>query len=462
ASCRVPLMLMFFSAASWLALSAIFSFIASLKFHAPEKIFAQCSHMTFGHVQAAANSLLIYGFAIQAGLGAMLWLFCRTGKTTLFQPVLATLGAIFWNVGVTIGAIGIFIGDQSGFEWLEFPKYANGTLLVGYLVIALVAGLTFHDRQTKESEPSQWFLVGAMFWFPWIFSTAIMLLQVAPVRGVMQAVVNNWYGANLVNIWLAFVGLAVVFYLMPVQLKRPVHNRYLAMFAFWVLALVGGWGGMHATMPVPSWLPGVSSMMTILTIVPVLAVAFNLHRTFGRDFHLMKDDLVLSFVIVGASAYVIYGGLNAATGVQELNVVTHFTFFSLALNKLALYGFFSLTLSAAIYYIVPKITGSEWPLPGLVKLHLWCGGIGMGIYFLSLGLAGVLQGQRWYGGASFMDVANGVLRPFQMSTFGDLLILIGQVGLIANLKWLLFLRCRACCQSFLADVRGTKTAEVGA
>src|ERR1017187_7619332 len=63
ASCRVPLLALFGGAAVWLVLGLMFALLASFTFHAPE-MFAACPCMTYGHLVAAANDLLVYGFAI--------------------------------------------------------------------------------------------------------------------------------------------------------------------------------------------------------------------------------------------------------------------------------------------------------------------------------------------------------------------------------------------------------------
>src|ERR1700749_4348451 len=86
ASCRVPLLVLFGGAALWLLGGLVFGVIASIKFHQPNFL-ADCSFLTYGHVQAAANDLILYGFAIPAGLGVMLWVFARLSESELVLPL---------------------------------------------------------------------------------------------------------------------------------------------------------------------------------------------------------------------------------------------------------------------------------------------------------------------------------------------------------------------------------------
>jgi hypothetical protein len=54
----------------------------------------------------------------------------------------------------------------------EMPAWCARILFVAYLLIGVCALLTFHQREPGPLYPSQWFVVGSLFWFPWIFSTA--------------------------------------------------------------------------------------------------------------------------------------------------------------------------------------------------------------------------------------------------------------------------------------------------
>ena len=69
ASCRLPVLYLIWKAVWWLAISSIFSLIASLKFHSPN-ILADCAWLTYGRVQPAQVNMFIYGFAMPAGMGS--------------------------------------------------------------------------------------------------------------------------------------------------------------------------------------------------------------------------------------------------------------------------------------------------------------------------------------------------------------------------------------------------------
>src|SRR2546425_1604425 len=322
ASCRNPVVFLFAKAAGWLVLGSVFGFIATLKFHKPD-LLADSAWLTYGRVQPAAMNSFLYGFAFQAALGAALWIICRLGRTTLVQPGIAVVGAMIWNLGVAIGVVGILAGDSTGYEWLEMPRYASPILFTAYAIIGVCALLTFHHRREPTLYVSQWFLLAALFWFPWIYSTANLLLVFFPARGVLQAVVDWWYIGNLSQIWFGFIGLAAIFYFLPELTGRPLYSNYLAILAFWTLALFGGWCGLHYGAPLPAWMPSLSTVFTVLTVIPLIAVAINLNKTFSGAAAELKQSPPLRFVVFGALAYLLAGALTILSAFPYFSQIAH-------------------------------------------------------------------------------------------------------------------------------------------
>jgi cytochrome c oxidase cbb3-type subunit I len=450
ASCRVPVVFMFACAACWLVLASCLALVASLKFHMPG-LLADCSWFTYGRVQAAQMNALIYGFAAQTALGVALWLVARLGRTRLVQAGYVTIGAFCWNAGVKIGVLGILIGDSTGYDWLEMPAYASPILFVAYAIIGVCALLTFHHRREPTLYVSQWFLLAALFWFPWIYSTAQLLLVFFPVRGVLQASVDWWYVNNLSQIWFGFIGLAAIFYFLPKFIGRPLYSNHLAIVAFWTLALFGGWGGIHHGAPLPEWMPTISTVFALMSIVPFIAIAMNLAQTVAGASAKLNESLPLRFISFGAVAYLIASMLGIVDSFPQVCRITHFTFFTTGRTQLFLYGFFGLTMFGAIYYLVPRLMEQEWPSAKLAKRHLALATIGIILYAAPLVAGGVVQGLAMNDPNSpFADVSRMGLMFFRVSTLGDLLLAAGNALLAWNLGWLLVRCCRACC---VASVR---------
>lgn len=457
ASFRLPLLLIFTSAAAWLFISSIFGLIASIKFHAPA-LLADNRWLTYGHVQATAFNTLLYGFVVQAATGLMLWMIARLGRTTAVMPGFAVIGSLFWNVGVTFGLIGILNGDGTGYEWFEFPKYAAPLLFVGYAMMGMVGGMTFAERKTKEMYPSQWFLLAALFWFPWIYATAVALIHWYPVRGVMQAVVHQWYAHNLVTMWLGSIGIATALYFIPRISGKPLASRYYALTTFWFLMIFGGMGGMYPGMPVPAWLPSLSTAMAILLVPVALAFAANIHYTLDDDFSSAKSSPTMKFILAGTVAFVLGILMRAVLSIPEISMITEFTYLTQSVTKLFILGFASMMVLGGIYYVAPKVAGRELPW-NFAGIHFWLALGGMLLIVLPLGFGGGFQGVKIYSLTNFIDVSNFTLMFFRITLLGDGLIFLGGLFLLANLKWMVFQMLKVTAKDCIANDGKAKRRE---
>lgn len=431
ASCRLPLLALFGGAALWLALSSVFGLVASLTFHKPA-MFADCAMLSYGRAFPAWSSLLVYGFCIPAGLGVGLWLLARLGRVELAKPWLITVGAKVWHTGVLVGLIAILAGQTTGHEWLEMPRYATVVLFLGFLLMAIWAFVTHTQRVEQALYPSQWFVLAALFWLPWILSTAVLLLQFFPVRGVVQATVAWWFAGNLINVWLGLAGLAATLYFLPKLTGRPLQSQYLALFVLWTLMLFGTWTGIPAHAPVPAWMTELSGVGNLLAFIPAVAIIPILILT-CRGAKVPCKGGPLCFTKFGVWSFVLASLLLALTACPIINRVTDFTWFGQGQNLLRIYGFFAMTMFAAIYYILPRVVGAETLNPGRVKVHFWLGVIGTLLFALPLIVGGIMQGLKLVNPAiPFVDVARSTLMPFRLSTLGETLLLIGNFVFLFN------------------------------
>src|SRR5262249_19112941 len=160
-------------------------------------------------------------------------------------------------------------------------------------------------RRQLQLYVSQWFLFAALLWFPWIYSTAQVLLVFQPVRDTAQTVINLWFNHNMMSLWLGSVGIATIYYFIPKILNRPLYSRYLALCGFWCLALFGGWGGVHAGAPVPRWWNAMSTAGSMMMIIPLVAFAMNCHFTLAGNYETAKKNFTLRFIVFAAGCYVL-------------------------------------------------------------------------------------------------------------------------------------------------------------
>jgi cytochrome c oxidase cbb3-type subunit 1 len=412
----------------WLVVSGVLALITSIQLHSPHFL-AQYSFLTYGRAEAMRETAFVYGWATNAGLAIALWILGRLGGTPLRALNWAFAGATFWNLGVLAGLIGIAVGDLTSFSLFQLPRYVQPLLVVAYGAIAISGILAWMGRRTDGTFAAQWYAVAALFLFPWLSSIAQYVLLWAPSRGVAQNVAASWYAQGAWTLWLAPLALAAAYYLVPKLSGRVLPNYDAAPLGFWSLIFVGAWtGGRHFIGgPVPAWIVTVAVVASMVLLVHYAIVAMNLRAA------LRVRGTAAGFIRFGVIAYLLAGLLDALTAFRGVAVDTQFTFFTVALEQLALYGGVSMIFFGAIYFMVPRLTGNAWASVGLTVGHRVMVTVGVLLLVVTLAVAGWSQGTDLLNAKTpFSDIIDHAKLPLLILSGAQLVLLGANILLLVN------------------------------
>ena len=369
-SLRHPVMFFFTSGAAWLAVSLLLGIVASVKMHAPEFL-DSCGWLNVGRVQPAHMLTLIYGWGIQAALGVTVWLMSRLSRQECRASGTILLAGHLWNLGVSLGVIGVLAGYGTGVPWMEFPTFVWPVLLFSYILVTVWSIIQFRVREGGHIYISQWYLLGSILWFPWLYLTANALIFVFPGNGLFANAINAWFKSGLIYLYFVPVAIGAAYYLAPKVSGRPVYSYQLALLGFWSLALVLPWAGMQKLTgaPIPVFLTTFGAAATVLFLIPSVAVSVNILKTMSFGGEVMKNSPSLRFTSAGIIALLALGVLGMASNTISSLRLTQFSIANYGLEILAIYGVFSLCIFGAIYFIVPRITRREWLSSRFIKMH---------------------------------------------------------------------------------------------
>lgn len=439
-SCRVPVLLFFGSAIFWLLLGTAFAFIASVKFHHVQFL-TESALTTFGRIRPAHLDTVIYGWGSMAGIGTAIWLMARLCRKKVRNPFILSIGVILWDIGVAVGIIGILAGHSTGIEWLEFPTYAAILLFLAFALIAIWGIDMFANRQPGHVYVSQWYLIAALFWFPWLYSTVQILLLLHPVSGSVQAIINWWFAHNVLGLWFTPIGIATVYYMIPKVIGRPIHSYYLSILGFWSLALFYSWNGGHHLLggPIPLWVQSASIIASLMMFIPVITVAINHHMTMVGHFHMLKESPTLRFIVFGAMSYTLASLQGSLMAIPQFNKLLHFTHHTIAHAHLGMYLFFTMVMFGGMYYIIPRLIGWEWPSSKLISIHFWCTALGSIMMFTVLTIAGFQQGFGLDNPAvPFSTITSNTLVYLLLRSVSGAVIAIGHIAFAVSFVLILF------------------------
>jgi cytochrome c oxidase cbb3-type subunit 1 len=390
ASSRRAVLALFAVAIGWLIVGSIFGDIASIKLHSPDFL-TQYAWLTFGRVRTAHLHAVNYGWGTAALIGMSLWLMPRLVHTELKGVGMAIAGAVLFTIGIAAGIIAVLAGYSDGMEWLEAPRWIAGPwLVIGGGLIGLSLFRTVAARKADHLYVSVWYILGAFIWFPMLYVVG----KWPTYTGVESAAANWFFAHNVLGFWLTAMSVGGAYYFIPKVLGRPVYSYQLSVVGFWSLAMFYSLNGMHHLVggPLPTWMITTSIVASVFMFIPVVATAINLHMTVVGRFGALRYSPTLRFVVIGALAYTAVSLQGSFTALREVNRVTHFTHWTVAHSHVGGYLFVTFIAFGAIYYIVPRLVGHEWPSESLIRWHFNLVLAGIAIYVVALSWAGVAQG----------------------------------------------------------------------
>ncbi len=450
ASAKWPVLAFFGSALLWLLAGGALQLGASIQLHTPSFL-ADCEWFTHGRLAPAAQNAFVYGWGLNAGFAFSLWLMARLSATALRSGGWLLVAAVFWNLGVALGVIGIMTGASTSYELLEMPHFVSLLLLGSYLLIGVWIVTTFGVRNTENVYASQWYILGAAFWFPWLYLAAQRMLIEVPVRGVVQAVANAWYVNGLLGLWFVPLALAAAYYFLPKILGRPIRDYYVAVIGFWWLAVCAGLAGGSRLIggPVPAWVSTVGAVANFLVVAGVVIVGVNLLGTLAGHVSAAQKSTTLRFILLGIGAFFLTAALNFALSLRGFAEFAQFTLITELRDWLVLYAVFSTAMFGAAYFFLPRITGKVWRAPVLIKAHYGAAVLGILALIVALGAGGWQQGLLLGNEhVQFADITRALVPFLVLRSVGLILLLIGHAAFLINFVWI------ACPVNF----RGTETA----
>lgn len=380
-SCRLPVLMLVVSGLIWLAVSGVAGILASIQEHGAP-LFANCPLMTYGHLVALRDAGFGFGFAGNVGMGIGLWILCRVRGAELSGAVAAILGIVLWNVGIKFGLWRVLNGAGSGIEGLELPGQVYPVLLIGFGLVLLASALTYFSQKQDELHPSLWCLLAAALVFPWVMITNHQLLISDPVRGVAQSAINWWALSTLQWGCMAMVGLAVVYYLVPEQVSRPLHSRQMVGLVFWGFLVLGGWTGLGASAPLPVWMLRMGNFASVLMVFPMLALWLNLRGTTLGTSACCSGKVETKYLLWGTFGLLVALLLTVLQPVIGPSV--QFSRYGDGQARLFLQGFFLLVAFGGIITVAPRLTGRNWCCEIWLKRGFWITSIGAAISSVSL------------------------------------------------------------------------------
>ncbi|MGA8854668.1 MAG: cbb3-type cytochrome c oxidase subunit I [Christiangramia sp.] len=388
------------AAIGWLVLGTLIGQYLGMKFIWPEM--DNQSWLSFGRLRPVHTNMVFWGWSSLAMIGLGYFVIARTSNTIIHSYKWAWRAWLLINSSVLLGSIFLMAGINNGGG--EYREYIWPVMLL--FAIALV--ITFFNfyktvatRKISEIYISNWFILASLIW-----TIVLAIIGYLPFyqNGLGETVIQGYYMHQGVGMWFMTFTLGLVYYYLPSALNKPIYSYSLGVLAFWTQMLFYTMIGTHHFVfsPLPWWLQTTAIVFSAGMFIPVVAGTTNFLMTMKGSWSHISKSYVLPFFLVGTIFYFVGSTQGSLQAFRFTNFVWHFTDFNVAHSHMTMYGIIAFFLWAAIYAILPKLTGKE-PPQVLVGAHFWMAFIGLFAYMVSLMAGGTYKGLSWIEGNAFIE-----------------------------------------------------------
>ena len=125
------------------------------------------------------------------------------------------------------------------------------------------------------------------------------------------------------------------------------------MIGFWSLAFVYVWTGAHHMLhgPISQWLQTIAIAFSVMLLIPVWAVVYNFFATMKGQWHQLRENVPLKFLMSGVVFYLLTCFQGPMHSLRSVNAIVSKTDWIPGHAHMAVLGAFSFFAIAGTYYV---------------------------------------------------------------------------------------------------------------
>ena len=397
--------------------------------------FARIEFLSPGRVRMVHTQGVAYAWIANIFFAIIMYMIPKLTSRPLLSERLGWFIFYSYNTLVLATVIMILGGHAQALEWGETPTQLDPliSIVVVLFVWNILAGPVWKARG-KPFYVTVWYIIAALIWTPLVYVMGNFLPEYV-FEGTGGATITSMYIHDLVGLFVTPIGIGMVYYLLPVLMRKPLYSHALSLIGFWGLAFFYPMNSAHHFLwsPIPMWTQYASVVASVGVHVVVYTVVFNIFATMSADWKKVIDNISLRFIFVGALCYLITCIQCAVQTTLSVQEIIHFTDWVVGHAHLVLFGTFSFWAFAFIYYLLPKFTGAKIYSSSLVEWHFWLSTIGIVLMDIDLMSAGLVQGHMWKALVPFVETVSASKPYWWVRTITGVAILAGEVCFFINI-----------------------------
>jgi len=360
--------------------------------------------LTYGRLRPLHTNAVIFAFGGCALFATSYYIVQRTSHARLFSDKLASFTFWGWQLVIVLAAVSLPLGMTQGKEYAELEWPIDLLIAVVWVAYAIVFLGTIAIRKVKHIYVANWFFAAYIITVAVLHITNSMAIPVTATKsysayaGVVDAMVQWWYGHNAVGFFLTAGFLGMMYYFVPKQAGRPVYSYRLSVVHFWALISIYMWAGPHHLhyTTLPDWAQSLGMAFSLILLAPSWGGMINGIMTLSGAWHKLRTDPILKFMIVSLSFYGMSTFEGPMMSIKTVNALSHYTDWTIGHVHSGALGWVAMISIGSLYALIPKLFGREQMYSTkLIDVHFWTTTIGVVLYITSMWIAGVMQGLMW-------------------------------------------------------------------
>jgi len=403
---------------------------------------------TFGRVRPLHTNAVIFAFVGNATFAGVYYSLQRLCKTRMFSDRLSWIHFWGWQAIIAAAAITLLLGKTTGKEYAELEWPIDIAITLVWVIFGINMFGTIIKRREKHLYVAIWFYIAT-----WVTVALLHIVNSVEIpvsfmksyswyAGVQDALVQWWYGHNAVAFFLTTPVLGLMYYFLPKAANRPVYSYRLSIIHFWALIFLYIWAGPHHLLytALPDWAQSLGVVFSVMLIAPSWGGMLNGLFTLRGAWDKVRDEPVLKFMVVAITCYGMATFEGPLLSLKSVNSIAHFTDWIIAHVHIGGLGWNGFMAFAILYYMVPKMWGTNLYSKKLATNHFWMGTIGIIIYAVPMYWAGFEQSLMWKSFTpegqlkfQFLETVNSIKPFYILRSIGGAIYLSGAFVMVYNL-----------------------------
>ncbi|MCC5869196.1 MAG: cytochrome-c oxidase, cbb3-type subunit I [Gammaproteobacteria bacterium] len=360
--------------------------------------------LSYGRLRPLHTNAVIFAFGGSGLFATSYYIVQRTCHARLYMPKLAAFTFWGWQLVIVAAAITLPLGITQGKEYAELEWPIAIVIAVVWVAYAVVFFGTIAKRRVKHIYVANWFFAAYIITIAVLHIVNNLAIPVGlwksyPIySGVVDAMVQWWYGHNAVGFFLTAGFLGMMYYFVPKQAQRPIYSYRLSVIHFWALISIYMWAGPHHLhyTTLPDWAQSLGMVFSLMLLAPSWGGMINGIMTLSGAWHKLRTDPILKFLIVSLSFYGMSTFEGPMMSIKTVNALSHYTDWTVGHVHAGALGWVGFITMGSLYALIPRVYGLKQMYSiRLMDWHFWIATIGVVLYIAAMWMAGVMQGLMW-------------------------------------------------------------------